>query len=192
MAVRGKVHEVGNVRALLSGCAGVAIMWARVAKGMNDNDIKEHRYLLIFVVDMSFISNRQNAIRLEEKEKREKELLSQIIIEADEYKVEFHRKQLTTVETNKVTNREKEKVFVASQEKFHAEADKDYWKSIAELIPKEVPSIEKRKNPHKAQAQYASPPEAFSTGRPDANTDTSVAPKAAAAVAVSTEAVAVA
>lgn len=35
--------------------------------------------------------------------------------------------------------------FVASQEKFCAEADKDYWKSIAELIPKEVVSIEKMK-----------------------------------------------
>ncbi|KAK6135801.1 hypothetical protein DH2020_030496 [Rehmannia glutinosa] len=75
---------------------------------------------------------RLNAIRLAEKEKREKELLSQIIVEAEEYKVEFHRKG-------------KSLVFIASQEKFHAKADKDYWKSIAELIPKEVPTIEKRK-----------------------------------------------
>ncbi|KAK6156122.1 hypothetical protein DH2020_010370 [Rehmannia glutinosa] len=88
---------------------------------------------------------RLNAIRLAEKEKREKELLSQIIVEAEEYKVEFHRKGQVTCETNIATNREKEKVFIASQEKFHAEADKDYWKSIAELIPKEVPTIEKRK-----------------------------------------------
>ncbi|MFX9844743.1 hypothetical protein ABTP16_02425, partial [Acinetobacter baumannii] len=88
---------------------------------------------------------RQNAIRLEEKETREKEVLSQIIVEADEYKVEFHRKRQVNSETNRATNREKEKVFVANQEKFHAEADKDYWKSIAELIPKEVPAIEKRK-----------------------------------------------
>ncbi|KAG8380832.1 hypothetical protein BUALT_Bualt06G0057400 [Buddleja alternifolia] len=88
---------------------------------------------------------RENALRLEEKEKRERELLSQIIVEADEYKIEFHRKRQATCETNRATNREMEKVFVASQEKFHAEADKDYWKSIAELIPKEVPKIEKRK-----------------------------------------------
>ncbi|PIN01780.1 Vesicle coat protein clathrin, light chain [Handroanthus impetiginosus] len=88
---------------------------------------------------------RQNAIRIEEKEKREKELLIQIIVEAEEYKAEFHRKREIACETNKATNREKEKIFVASQEKFHAEADKDYWKSIAELIPKEVPTIEKRK-----------------------------------------------
>ncbi|TYH76365.1 hypothetical protein ES332_D04G080700v1 [Gossypium tomentosum] len=64
---------------------------------------------------------RENAIRLEEKEKREKELLSQIIEEADQYKI-----------------------FVANHEKFHAEADKHYWKAIAELIPNEVPTIEKR------------------------------------------------
>ncbi|KAL7146805.1 hypothetical protein ABFS83_06G067100 [Erythranthe nasuta] len=88
---------------------------------------------------------RQNAIRIEEKEKREKELLSQILVEADEYKVEYHRKSQITCETNIAANREREKVFVAGHEKFHAEADKDYWKSIADLIPKEVPVLEKRK-----------------------------------------------
>ncbi|GMP23374.1 hypothetical protein CsSME_00001003 [Camellia sinensis var. sinensis] len=52
----------------------------------------------------------QNAIRLEEKEKREKELLSQIIAEAEEYKVDFYMRRKVTCETNKTTNREKEKV----------------------------------------------------------------------------------
>ncbi|KAM6582431.1 hypothetical protein CsatB_009433 [Cannabis sativa] len=88
---------------------------------------------------------RQNAIRLEEKEKREKELLNQIIDEADEYKLEFYQKRKTVCENNKTSNREKEKVFLANQEKFHAEANKNYWKSIAELIPKEVPVLEKRR-----------------------------------------------
>ncbi|GER46633.1 clathrin light chain protein [Striga asiatica] len=88
---------------------------------------------------------RQNAIRLEEKEKREKEVLSRIVNDAEEYKVEFHRKRQLTCETNKATNREKEKVFLTGQEKFHAEVDKDYWKSIADLIPREVATIEKRK-----------------------------------------------
>nr|DAD26692.1 TPA_asm: hypothetical protein HUJ06_028160 [Nelumbo nucifera] len=55
---------------------------------------------------------RQNAIRLEEKEKREKELLNQIIDEADEYKIEFYRRRVINVETNKTTNREKEKVTI--------------------------------------------------------------------------------
>lgn len=54
--------------------------------------------------------NRQNTARLEEKEKRERELLSRIIVEADDYKVEFHRKRQITSETNRLTNREKEQV----------------------------------------------------------------------------------
>ncbi|KAL3521199.1 hypothetical protein ACH5RR_019348 [Cinchona calisaya] len=87
---------------------------------------------------------RQNAIRLEENEKREKQLLSQIIDEADEYKLEFYKKRQVVCESNKSTNRDREKVFLASQVKFHAEADKNYWKSIAELIPNEVPTIEKK------------------------------------------------
>lgn len=88
---------------------------------------------------------RQNAMRLEDKERREKELLNQIIVEADHYKAEFHQKLEINREANISTNREKEKIFVASQDKFHAEADKDYWKSIADLIPKEIPAIAKRK-----------------------------------------------
>ncbi|KAG2723883.1 hypothetical protein I3760_02G191500 [Carya illinoinensis] len=88
---------------------------------------------------------RQNAIRLEEKEKIEKELLSQIIDEAEEYKVDFYRRRTISCENNKGTNREKEKLFLANLEKFHAEVDKSYWKSIAELIPNEVPTIEKKR-----------------------------------------------
>lgn len=35
-------------------------------------------------------------------------------------------------------------LFLESREKFHAEADKNYWMAISELIPKEVPSIRKK------------------------------------------------
>lgn len=59
---------------------------------------------------IEFVASRENAILLEEKEKREKELLSQIIDEADEYKVDFYRRRKITCEHNIVTNREKEKV----------------------------------------------------------------------------------
>ncbi|KAF7825553.1 clathrin light chain 1 [Senna tora] len=87
---------------------------------------------------------RQNAIQLEEKEKKEKEMRQQIIEEAEEYKIEFYRKRELNVENNKKSNREKEKLFLASWEKFQTEADKNYWKAIGELIPNEVPTIEKR------------------------------------------------
>lgn len=87
----------------------------------------------------------QNAIRLEEKEKREKEMRIQIIEEAEEYKRAFYDKRKLNIETNKTTNREREKLYLENQDKFHKNADKEYWKAIAELIPREVPSIEKKR-----------------------------------------------
>lgn len=61
--------------------------------------------MLCFVVEC-----RQNAIQLEEKEKREKELRNQIIEEADQFKEEFHKKRELACENNKAANREKQKV----------------------------------------------------------------------------------
>ncbi|CAK8579215.1 unnamed protein product [Lathyrus sativus] len=93
---------------------------------------------------------RKNAIHLEEKEKREKEMRNQIIKEAEDYKEAFHEKRKLNCETNKQNNREKEKIYLANQEKFHKEADKHYWKAIAEIIPREVPNIEKRRGKKEA------------------------------------------
>ncbi|KAE8711041.1 Clathrin light chain 1 [Hibiscus syriacus] len=87
---------------------------------------------------------RQNLILLEEKEKKEKGMVEQIIKGAEEYKVEFHKKTSIAIEKNKASNRDKEKVCLENRGKFHGEAEKNYWKTIAELIPNEVPTIEKK------------------------------------------------
>ncbi|MCD9645001.1 Clathrin light chain 2 [Datura stramonium] len=87
---------------------------------------------------------RLNTIRLEEKEKREKEIVREIIEEAEEYKAEYYKKWKLRCDNNIAANREKEKLFLANQEKFHSEANKAYWRAIGELIPKEVPTIEKK------------------------------------------------
>ncbi|KAL7095383.1 hypothetical protein ACP275_10G020400 [Erythranthe tilingii] len=87
---------------------------------------------------------RKNAIRLEEKERREKEMVKDIIEEADTYKTEYYDKWKIRCDKNRAVNREKEKLFLEGREKFHGEADASYWKAIGELIPKEIPTIEKK------------------------------------------------
>lgn len=53
---------------------------------------------------------RQNAIRLEENENREKEIRNQIVEEGEEFKKAFYEKRKVNIETNKTNNRDKENV----------------------------------------------------------------------------------
>jgi hypothetical protein len=85
----------------------------------------------------------QNAIRLQEKERLEKERLQQIIEEADDYKEGMFEKRKTAIETGKKNNRDKEKTYLLNQETFHKESHKHYWKAVADLIPNELPTIDK-------------------------------------------------
>ncbi|KAM7274658.1 hypothetical protein ACFE04_016524 [Oxalis oulophora] len=87
---------------------------------------------------------RKNFIHLEEKEKREKEMRNQIIEEAEEFKRSFYEKRRLNCESNMTNNREREKLYLSNQEKFHKEAHLHYWKAIADIIPREVANIEKR------------------------------------------------
>lgn len=71
-------------------------------------------FLLVTLVLISFpflqLALRQNAIELEKKEQREKELRAQIIAEAEEFKTAFYEKRIQNCATNMVNNREREKV----------------------------------------------------------------------------------
>ncbi|CAM6051528.1 unnamed protein product [Sphagnum compactum] len=82
---------------------------------------------------------RKNALHLQEKERIERERLQQIIDDADDYKDELLAKRKMNREANIKKNRDQEKVYLANQENFHKNADKAYWKAVAELLPKELP-----------------------------------------------------
>ena len=61
----------------------------------------------IFSYSLCYYHDRQNALRLEEKERIEKELLNQILDEADEYKINFHSKRKITCDSNIASGSEK-------------------------------------------------------------------------------------
>ncbi|XP_024388754.1 clathrin light chain 2 isoform X2 [Physcomitrium patens] len=83
---------------------------------------------------------RENAQRLQEKEREEKEKLQQIIDDADDYKAKHKAKREANREARMKENRDKETVYHADQEHFHKTAGKQYWKAVTELVPKELPA----------------------------------------------------
>jgi len=83
---------------------------------------------------------RENAERLQEKERVEKEKLQQIIDDADDYKDKHKSKREANREAQMKSNRDKELAYHADQEHFHKTAGKQYWKAVAELVPKELPA----------------------------------------------------
>lgn len=83
---------------------------------------------------------RENMLRLQEKERLEKEKLQQIIDDADDYKDKHRAKRDTNREAQMKANRDKELAYHADQEHFHKTAGKQYWKAVAELVPKELPA----------------------------------------------------
>lgn len=69
---------------------------------------------------MFWLGCRQNAIRLEENEKREKEIRNRIIEEGEEHNKAFYEKRKLNIETNKTNNRDKENVsFFPESCEFH-------------------------------------------------------------------------
>ncbi|KAJ6383455.1 hypothetical protein OIU78_026857 [Salix suchowensis] len=64
---------------------------------------------------------------------------TQIINEAEDYIRAFNEKRQQNC------SEQRKRLYLANQEKFHKEADQHYWKAIADIVPREVPNIEKRR-----------------------------------------------
>lgn len=71
-------------------------------------------YCYLEVISVLLLDSRKNAMRLQEKERIEREQLQQIIDDADDYKDNHKAKRVTNRDAQMKNNRDKERVSVLS------------------------------------------------------------------------------
>ncbi|KAJ6833917.1 clathrin light chain 2-like [Iris pallida] len=101
-----------------------------------------------FTKDASFLvivgGGTPKCLLLEEKERKEKELRNEIILEAEEYKRAFYEKRKLTCESTRSIT-EKGEASPCRPGEIPRRSDKTVLEGYSELVPNEVPTLEKKR-----------------------------------------------